>query len=80
MLGILLRLILLFIIVRALWRFARGIAEGLNPSLDKPRAVGLVRDPVCGTFVVPSRSLTSGSGAEARFFCSERCREAWSRR
>jgi len=39
--------------------------------------VNLVRDPVCGTFVVPSRALTSGTGSEMRFFCSERCRQAW---
>ena len=78
---LLLSLILLYIVVRAIWRFARGIAEGMGvTSRREPKPVGLVRDPVCGTFVVPSRSLTAGSGAEIRFFCSERCKEAWSRR
>ena len=35
------------------------------------------RDPVCGTYVVPSRALTSGEGADVRFFCSEKCRRAY---
>jgi YHS domain-containing protein len=81
MFGWVLRFILLLIIIRAIWRFARGLAEGLGPPAKTERAaVGLVRDPVCGTFVVPSRALTAGSGSETRFFCSERCRQAWSRR
>ena len=40
----------------------------------------LVRDPVCGVFVVPSKALTSGSGSQTRYFCSEKCRAEWSRR
>ncbi len=81
MLGWVLRIILIIIIVRAILRFARGVAQGLNPSSTSERtAVGLVKDPVCGTYVVPARSLTAGTGSEMRFFCSERCRQAWSRR
>jgi uncharacterized protein len=81
MVGWILRLILLYIVIRALWRFVRGIAEGIStPRQTPPQSVGLVRDPVCGTFVVPSRALTSGAGNDTHFFCSERCREAWSRR
>ena len=81
MLGWVLRLILFFIVVRAILRFVRGIAQGMSASSDAERtAVGLVKDPVCGTYVVPARALTAGSGSQTRFFCSERCREAWSRR
>jgi hypothetical protein len=81
MLGWVLRIILIIIIVRAILRFVRGVAEGLNPRGPAERAaVGLVKDPVCGTYVVPARALTAGSGNEMRFFCSERCRQAWSRR
>ncbi len=75
-------LLLVFFIARAVWRLVHGIAEGMgaprNPQ--SPSAVPLVRDPVCGTYVVPSRALTSGSGDELRFFCSERCRQAWAKR
>jgi hypothetical protein len=81
MLGTLLKLILLYIILRAVWRLVRGIVQGMSePVQKKPTSVGLVRDPVCGTYVVPSRALTAGSGADIRFFCSERCRQAWGRR
>ena len=80
MVRLLLGLILFYIVVRAILRFVRGIAQGMQEADAGPKAIGLVRDPVCGTFVVPSRALTAGSGADARFFCSERCREAWSRR
>jgi YHS domain-containing protein len=37
----------------------------------------LVRDPVCGTFVVPSKAIVAGSGAQMRYFCSEACRRAY---
>ena len=71
-------LVLIYFIVRAITRFARGILEGMSPSRDRqPTAVPLVRDPVCGTFVVPSRAITAGSGAGMRFFCSEKCRRAY---
>jgi YHS domain-containing protein len=81
MFGWVLRLILLLIVIRAIYRLLRGIADGMSgPRIAQKPTVGLVRDPVCGTFVVPSRALTAGSGTEMRFFCSERCRQAWSRR
>ena len=78
MAGWIIRLLLLFFILRAISRLWRGIEEGMRPPRDKqPAAVPLARDPVCGTFVVPSRALTAGSGAEMRFFCSEKCRRAY---
>jgi YHS domain-containing protein len=78
MTGWAIRLILLFFIIRALVRLVRGIAEGMRvPQVDAPSAVALARDPICGMFVVPSQALTSGSGAETRFFCSEKCRRAY---
>jgi YHS domain-containing protein len=81
MLRALLGLLLFLYIVRALMRLLHGIAEGMNPPRQtQPPAVALQRDPVCGTYVVPSRALSSGSGDATRFFCSERCREAWARR
>lgn len=44
------------------------------------RAVPLVRDPVCGTYVVKAKALTSHAGGETHYFCSEDCREQWLRR
>jgi YHS domain-containing protein len=81
MLRLLLGFILVIIVLRAVSRLLHGIAEGVAaPRQTPPSATPLVRDPVCGTYVVPSRALTSGSGTAMRFFCSERCREAWNRR
>ena len=72
------RLLLLYFILRAVSRLVRGIAEGMRPPRrDEPAAVPLARDPICGTFVVPSRAVTTGSGAQTRFFCSENCRRAY---
>jgi YHS domain-containing protein len=79
--GWILRIILILVIARLIWKFARGVLEGAGifraPSHG---SVGLVRDPVCGVFVVPSKALTAGSGTETRYFCSERCRAEWGRR
>ncbi|SRR6266542_4694619 len=78
MLRWLIGLVLVFFIFRAISRLLHGIAEGMGPSRpEPPAAVPLARDPVCGTFVVPSRALTAGRGADLRFFCSEKCLRAY---
>jgi hypothetical protein len=69
------------IILRLAWRFVHAILEGAGMVQRPPtESVKLVRDPHCGTYVLPSQALTSGSGASTRYFCSEKCRKAWSRR
>ncbi|NUR56787.1 MAG: TRASH domain protein [Acidobacteria bacterium] len=81
MLRVLVFLVLIYLVARALWRLVYGIAEGLSGADRKsPTAMPLVRDPVCGTYVVPSRALTAGSGRDVQFFCSERCRQKWTSR
>ena len=77
----LLRLLLLLFVVRALWRLAKGVLQGISPTPQVPgqSGVALMRDPVCGVFVVPSRALTSGHGEAAQYFCSERCRQEYFR-
>jgi YHS domain-containing protein len=78
MAGWVIRLLLLYFILRALLRLWDGIVEGMRPPRDtQPAAVPLVKDPVCGTFVVQSRALTGGSGADIRYFCSEACRRTY---
>ena len=77
-------LVLLLIVGRMVWRFMYAIFEGagmLKESQGRERkAVQLVRDPVCGVFVVPSQALTSGTGTSTRYFCSEKCRQQWEKR
>ena len=78
MAGWILRIILILVVLRLLWKFVRGVLEGAGYYQAPGRAsVGLVRDPVCGVFVVPSKALTAGHGAETRYFCSEKCRSQW---
>ena len=71
--------ILIVIIVRSLSRLLRGVLEGAGYIRDNApqRSVGLVRDPVCGVFVVPGHALTVGTGEATRYFCSEDCRRKW---
>ncbi len=74
--------ILLTLAVRSLSRLLSGVMEGAGYTRDRPRqkSVGLVRDPVCGVFVVPGQALTSGDGSARRHFCSEKCRREWNSR
>ena len=81
MTGLIIKILVLLLVIRLLWTFVRGVLEGAG--LRQPPAAGstkLVRDPVCGVFVVPSRALTARSGSETAYFCSEKCRSEWSRR
>ena len=74
--------VLIVLFVRALSRLLRGVFEGAGYTRDPSaqRSVGLVRDPVCGVFVVPGQALTSGSGSATRYFCSEKCKREWAGR
>jgi YHS domain-containing protein len=71
--------ILLTLLLRSLSRLMQGILEGAGyrRGAATPKSVGLVRDPVCGVFVVPGQALTSGDGSGRRYFCSEKCRREW---
>ena len=91
MLGWLLRLLLLFMVVRALMLIVGGLIRGLIGAAqvpDEPRrrtgADGvarshgtLVQDPVCGTYILQDRALAMKTSGGTAFFCSERCRSAY---
>jgi YHS domain-containing protein len=74
--------ILIALAVRALSRLVRGMLEGAGYQREIPpqRGVGLVKDPVCGVFVVPGQALSAGSGMATKYFCSEKCRSEWGKR
>lgn len=80
---VLLFALLLFFLVRAVRGLLVGIAAGAARSGTRRRgpqpSEHMVRDPVCGTFVLPSRAIAVGRGADARYFCSEQCRTAYLR-
>lgn len=81
-----LRLLLLFILItfiaRAFWRVMDGVIGGLRggDAVGTPggtRAVQMVRDPVCGTFVLPDRAVTLPAEGGHIYFCSAACRDAY---
>jgi uncharacterized protein len=83
--GWILRFLLLIVVIWVIWRFLGGIIEGLSPEpargkRSKAASVPLVRDPVCGTYVVRTRAIAVGTGSETQYFCSEKCRDEYARR
>lgn len=82
MIRIVLFVLFAYVAARLVWRLLQGVFEGMGyqPPGAAKGSVGLVRDPVCGTFVLPSKAITSGSGSNTRFFCSEKCRQDYAGR
>lgn len=85
------RALLLFLffafLARAVWRLLIGVVQGASttpsagaaggrPTGGTP-AVKMVKDPVCGTFVVPGKAVSLMVRGEPVYFCSERCRTAY---
>jgi YHS domain-containing protein len=66
---------------RAFWRMVDGVLEGLSGrspgSNVQSRGVQMVRDPVCGTFVLPERAVMLSDRRERVFFCSTTCRDKY---
>jgi YHS domain-containing protein len=78
----LLLLAVLVVLVAALWPLAKSALD----RLGRPRLGGaesrdeLVKDPVCGTYVVRSRAIRDEAGGRSVYFCSPRCAERFSER
>jgi YHS domain-containing protein len=76
--------LLLLVVWRALRSLFAGIAQGASPPPPAPgppqRGELMVRDPVCGTFVLPSRSVSTRDRDGVHHFCSDRCRQAYQQR
>ena len=72
--GLLLLAAVVFLVVFA-WPTVRGALERLIRSrLDEPASRDqLVKDPVCGTYVVRSRAIRDEAGGRSVYFCSQRC-------
>lgn len=71
--------ILFTLIARAFWRLVETVIEGAKgqgPTRIRP-AQKLVRDPVCGTYIVPDGSLSVTAGGRVHHFCSETCRSSY---
>ena len=79
LLGWLIRLLIAVLVVRAISSFVSGLFTGAAESPKPPsrKSVPLVRDPVCGTYIDPSRALSAKTGTAVHYFCSEDCRQAF---
>ena len=75
-------------VVRAAWRLMAGVIEGMSAPSSHPertsrgsqvpaRGVQMVRDPVCGTYIVPTNALAVSDGSRQVFFCSVTCRDKY---
>jgi uncharacterized protein len=74
-----LELLLILFVARALWRVIGGVIQGIaGPEHAIPKhGTQMVRDPVCGTFVLPERAVVLTDGRGRTFFCSAKCRDAY---
>jgi YHS domain-containing protein len=95
-LRIILLFVIIWVILRFLGGIIDGLSGGQMRGRSRGRhrsgrgdggsgnagaaSVPLVRDPVCGTFVVRAKALTVGSGDQTQYFCSEKCRDEFARR
>jgi len=82
---LLLGLILLLFVIRAVLMLVRGVMQGVSGETgarapQSRASVQLMRDPVCGVYVSPSKAITEQSGVGIAYFCSERCRQEWKHR
>ena len=81
MVRLVLLLILFMFIARAFWRVIDGVIEGVTGQPRSRRTpelrVRMMRDPVCGTYVVPDHALTLSDGSRQLYFCSTRCRDEY---
>ena len=74
-------LVLAIFVARAFWRLVDGILDGARDrgrgGSVPSKGVPMVRDPVCGTFVVPEHAVTLVNGRTIINFCSEACRDKY---
>ena len=78
MVGRILEFIVLLLVLRAAWKvlanlFTVTAGASRATATGEPRAVKLVRDPVCGTYVSPDSAVADGKN----HFCSEKCRDEY---
>ena len=77
-------LILFTVIARMFWRVVDNIIEAAGGQPPRGRntsqSVPMVRDPICGTFVLPDRAVSLVSGRDRVYFCSDACRDKYEAR
>jgi uncharacterized protein len=81
MLRLVLFVVLAVFVARAFWRVFDAVLEAASGKPPKSqvaeRGVQMVRDPVCGTFLLPDRAVMLADGRHRLFFCSDACRDKY---
>ena len=79
MLRLVLFIALAIFVARAFWRLVDGIVAGARgeQTTRVPQGVHMVRDPVCGTFVIPDAAMSIADGRQRVYFCSTKCRDQY---
>jgi hypothetical protein len=74
-------LLILRIVLRLLFGGGRIATSRPAPGGGSVERAGgeLVRDPQCGTYIPKARAVVVGSGADTKYFCSTKCRDAYGR-
>ena len=75
------RILVILLLVRLVMRVL-GIWQAPARQRARPREMErsggtLVQDPQCGTYLPKSRALALTAGDEAKYFCSQACRDAY---
>ena len=80
----LLLLVLAMVVARAIPRILGGVMEGLSGRAPRSQGgnvpahgIQMVRDPVCGTYVIPDRAIALADGSQRVYFCSTNCRDKY---
>jgi YHS domain-containing protein len=85
--GFALDVIFALIVIRSIWKLLQGVKVGMSVHTAEPRqsresgvpaqGVQMVKDPVCGTYVVPDRAVSVAVGRQTMYFCSTACRDKY---
>jgi len=82
-------LALFVVIAKMFWRFVDAVVRGATaPAAQQgprrasgtPAAVKMQQCPVCGTYVVPGKSISLVSGGSPIYFDTEKCRAEYQSR
>jgi YHS domain-containing protein len=85
--GFILDVVFTLVAIRAIWKLLQGIKIGMSVHTAEPpqsrgtgvpqHGVQMVKDPVCGTYVVPDRAVSLHTGRQTIYFCSADCRDKY---
>jgi hypothetical protein len=72
------RLVIVLLVLRFVIRALMGRRPARAQTAQRLGGT-LVRDPQCGTYLTPARALTVSRGREVLHFCSDDCRDGWTK-